>query len=88
MTDRDTLSIVTNAVSVRLDDEVQRALNTLEASGLSRSEAIRKAIVDAAAALRRNEALRAEAAVLEADEADHQEMLEVASLMESLRAPG
>ena len=59
-------------VSVRLDDEVQRALNTLEASGLSRPAAIRKPILDAAA-LRRNEALRAEVAVLEADEADCQE---------------
>jgi predicted transcriptional regulator len=79
---------VTHAVSVRLDDEVQRALNTLEASGMSRSEAIRKAILDAAAALRRKEALRAEVAVLDADEQDRQEMAEVASLMESLRAPG
>lgn len=77
-----------SAVSVRVDDEVRRALSTLEASGLSRSEAIRKAILDAAAALRRNEALRAEAAALEADEADREEMLEVATLMESLRAPG
>ncbi|MGH9090023.1 MAG: ribbon-helix-helix protein, CopG family [Acidimicrobiales bacterium] len=77
-----------SAVSVRVDDEVRRALNTLEASGLSRSEAIRKAILDAAAALRRNEALRAEVAALEADEADRREMLEVASLMESLRASG
>lgn len=79
---------MTSAVSVRLDDEVRRALSTLEASGLSRSEAIRKAILDAAAALRRNEALRAEVTALEADEADRQEMQEVASLMESLRAPG
>ncbi len=77
-----------HAVSVRLDDEVQRALNTLEASGMTRSEAIRKAILDAAAALRRKEALRAEVAVLDADEQDRQEMAEVASLMESLRAPG
>lgn len=77
-----------SAVSVRVDDDVRRALSTLEASGLSRSEAIRKAILDAAAALRRNEALRAEAAALEADEADREEMLEVATLMESLRAPG
>jgi predicted transcriptional regulator len=77
-----------NAVSVRLDDEVQRALHTLEASGMSRSEAIRKSILDAAATLRRREALRAEVAALDADEQDRQEMLEVASLMESLRAPG
>jgi len=76
------------AVSVRLDDEVQRALQTLEASGLSRSEAIRKAILDAAAALRRYEALRAEVAELEADDVDRQEMREVAQLMENLRAPG
>ena len=77
-----------HAVSVRLDEEVQRALRTLEASGLSRSEAIRKSIVDAASALRRREALRAEVAALEADEADRHEMLEVASLMESLHAEG
>jgi predicted transcriptional regulator len=79
---------MTRAVSVRLDDDVRRALRTLEATGLSRSEAIRKSILDAAAALRRNEALRAEVAALEADEADRREMQEVASLMESLHAEG
>ena len=77
---------VARAVSVRLDDEVQRALNMLEASGMSRSEAIRRSILDAASALRRKEALRSEVAELEADEKDRQEMREVASLMESLRA--
>lgn len=55
---------------------------------MSRSEAIRKSILDAATALRRREALRAEVAALEADEADRREMQEVASLMESLRAEG
>lgn len=75
-----------HAVSVRLDAEVQRALRTLEASGMSRSEAIRKSILDAAAALRRQEALRSEVAALEADEADRREIHEVATLMESLRA--
>ncbi len=75
------------AVSVRLDEEVQRALHTLEASGMNRSEAIRKSILDAASALRRKETLRIEAAALEADEEDRQEMQEVASLMERLRAP-
>ncbi|MGH9072754.1 MAG: ribbon-helix-helix protein, CopG family [Acidimicrobiales bacterium] len=79
---------MSQAVSVRLDDDVQRALRRLEALGLSRSEAIRKAILDADAALRRHEALRAEAAALEADDADRREMQEVASLMESLRAKG
>ena len=76
------------AVSVRLDDEVRRALQTLEASGLSRSEAIRKAILDAAAALRRRDALRAEVAALEDDEEDRREMLSVAALMETMCAKG
>ena len=73
---------------MRLDDEAQRALSTLESSGLSRSEAIREAILMSAAALRRKQALREEMAALEADEGDSREMLEVAALMESLRAEG
>ena len=77
-----------HAVSVRLDDEVQRALKTLEDSGLTRSDAIRKAILDAASALRRKAALKAEAAALEEDEDDRREMQEIASMMESLRAAG
>jgi predicted transcriptional regulator len=77
-----------NAVSVRLDDEVRRALHTLEASGLSRSEAIRRSILDAAASFRRKDALRAEVAALDADEQDKEEMFEVATLMENLRASG
>jgi hypothetical protein len=75
------------ALSVRLDDESLRALARLEATGLSRSQAIRKAILDAAERLRRRESVAAEAKALEADEADRQEMVEVAALMESLRAP-
>jgi len=76
------------AISVRLDDDAERALRRLEATGLSRSEAIRSALVVAAERLRHRESLAAEAAALEADEADRQEMAEVAALMESLRAPG
>jgi predicted transcriptional regulator len=79
---------MSSAVSVRIDDDVQRALLTLEASGMSRSEAIRKSILDAAAALRQKDALQAEAAELEADEEDVKEMQSVALLMERLRAPG
>ena len=75
-------------MSVRLDEEVQRALRTLEALGMSRSEAIRKSILDAAAAVRRRETLRSEVEALEADQEDRREMREVASLMESLRAEG
>jgi Arc/MetJ-type ribon-helix-helix transcriptional regulator len=75
------------AISVRLDDEAERALKRLEATGLSRSDAIRAALVAAADRLRRRHELAAEVAALEADEIDREEMLAVASLMESLRAP-
>jgi Arc/MetJ-type ribon-helix-helix transcriptional regulator len=78
---------MTQAVSVRLDDEAMRALAQLEATGKSRSEAIRTALVDAASRLRDKAALSAEVAALEADEVDRSEMLAVAELMESLRAP-
>ena len=79
---------MTVAISVRLDDEAQRALAQLEASGLSRSEAIRTALVRSAQQMRRREALRQEMAALEADEGDRREMLEVAEFMEMLRAEG
>jgi Arc/MetJ-type ribon-helix-helix transcriptional regulator len=76
------------AVSVRLDEEAMRALERLEATGKSRSEAIRAALVDAASRLNDRKALAAEVAALEADEGDRAEMLAVAELMESLRAAG
>jgi metal-responsive CopG/Arc/MetJ family transcriptional regulator len=79
---------MTVAISLRLDDEALRALNQLESAGLSRSEAIRRAIIDSAARLQKRRALAEEVAALEADEADRQEILEVAALMESMRAPG
>ena len=79
---------MTIAISVRLDDEAQRALAQLEASGLSRSEAIRTALVKSAQQVRRREALRQEMAELDADECDRREMLEVAQFMELLRAEG
>jgi Arc/MetJ-type ribon-helix-helix transcriptional regulator len=75
------------AVTVRLDAPAQRALRALEASGLSRSEAVRQGLVRAAADLRRREALRAEVADLMADEDDRAEMREIAAFMEDLRAP-
>jgi antitoxin component of RelBE/YafQ-DinJ toxin-antitoxin module len=75
------------AISVRLDDEAQQALRTLEATGLTRSEAIRSALVNAARTLRNRDDLVAEVAALEADALDRAEMLAVAEMMESLRAP-
>lgn len=78
---------MSQAVSVRLDDEALRALGRLEATGISRSEAIRRALLEAAARLENREELAREVAALEADDEDRKEMLAVAEIMESLRAP-
>lgn len=75
------------AISVRLDDDAQRALRVLEASGLTMSEAIRSSLLASAERLNRRRVLAAEAAALEADEDDRKEMLSIAELMESMRAP-
>jgi hypothetical protein len=45
-------------------------------------------VLDSASRLQRGAALAAEAAALEADEADRAEMLEVAAMMENMRAAG
>jgi Arc/MetJ-type ribon-helix-helix transcriptional regulator len=79
---------MSSAISVRLDPEALRALAQLESTGLSRSDAIRKAILDSASRLRRRAVVAAEVAALEADEGDRREMLEVADFMESMRAAG
>ena len=76
------------ALSVRLDDQASQALHQLEGTGLTRSEAIRLALVETAARHRGEQALAAEAAKLEADEDDRAEMLATARIMESLRAAG
>ena len=77
---------VAKAISVRLDDDAERALRVLEASGLTLSEAIRSSLLASAERLNRRRVLVAEAAALEADDEDRKEMLSVASLMESTRA--
>jgi antitoxin component of RelBE/YafQ-DinJ toxin-antitoxin module len=86
MTIRDTLAHMAAAISVRLDDEAQRALRVLEASGLSTSEAIRSSLIESARKVRRSIELAKEVAALEADEHDRAEMLSVATMMESMRA--
>lgn len=88
MTFSDTVVPMPEALSVRLDADAQRALARLEATGLTRSQAIRRSLIQAAARLDRREELAAEVAALEADEDDRAEMAEVAELMEGLRAPG
>jgi Arc/MetJ-type ribon-helix-helix transcriptional regulator len=74
-------------VSVRLDDEASRALAELEASGLSRSDAVRLGLVAAAKRLRDREQLAAIAAALAADDDDRAEAAAVREMMEDLRAP-
>jgi predicted transcriptional regulator len=69
------------AISVRLDDDAERALALLEATGLSRSEAIRRALIEEASRQRRSSALAAEAAALESDRDDRAEMRAVAEFM-------
>jgi Arc/MetJ-type ribon-helix-helix transcriptional regulator len=86
MTICDTMGVMGQAISVRLDAEATRALRALEAAGISRSEAIRAALIESARRVRRRSELAAEVAALEADESDRAEMLAVAGLMESLRA--
>jgi Arc/MetJ-type ribon-helix-helix transcriptional regulator len=77
---------VAKSISVRLDDEAQHALRTLEATGLSQSEAIRSALLASAHRLNARSELAAEVAALEADEADRAEMLSIAAMMDSIRA--
>jgi Arc/MetJ-type ribon-helix-helix transcriptional regulator len=78
---------MTEAISVRLDDDTVRALNELEATGLNRSEAVRAALVAAASRLRDRQRLAEEVAALEADADDRALLRDVADMMEDLRAP-
>jgi hypothetical protein len=72
--------------SVRLED-ARRALAELEATGITRSEAVRRGLV-AAQRLRDRQRLIDEVAALAEDEQDLAEAAEVAAMMEDLRAPG
>jgi Arc/MetJ-type ribon-helix-helix transcriptional regulator len=78
---------MSDLISVRLDDDARRALAELEATGLSRSEAVRHGLVAAAQRLRDRQRLIDEVAELAVDEADRAEAAEVAATMEDLRAP-
>ena len=75
-------------ISIRLDVQAQRSLRVLEASGLTRSEAIRKGLSIAADQLRRMDVIRQEAEMVASDQQDRHEMLEIAAFMESLRVEG
>ena len=73
-------------VSLRLDAEAAGALDQLTSDGMSRSDAIRDAILETARR-RRSEALRAAAEAAAADPADRAEAKAVLEFMESLDEP-
>lgn len=84
MTKRDTLLLVAEAISLRLDDQTRRALSRLQQTGLSQSEAVRQAILDAATALNEPTRLAAEIAALDANPKDLSESKRLAEFMELL----
>jgi Arc/MetJ-type ribon-helix-helix transcriptional regulator len=75
------------AISVRLDDEAVSALRVLENSGLSRSDAIRHALVSTARRASEREALRREVEAVAANEEDRREMALILEHMEELSEP-
>ena len=88
MTSRDTFpGVAERAISLRLDEQARRALDELMASGLSQSEAIRRALVDSARRSRPCMSLAAEAMMLAANEDDRREVAEVRGFMDELSAP-
>jgi Arc/MetJ-type ribon-helix-helix transcriptional regulator len=84
MTNRDTLTLVSDSISLRLDDQTRRALLRLQQTGLSQSEAVRQAILDAAHALSEPTRLAAEIAALDANPKDRAESKRLAEFMELL----
>jgi len=87
MTERDTLTVVPDrAISVRLDPDADAALDQLVASGLTQSQAMRLALVEAARRRAGDSSLAAEAARLAANEADRREIADVRAFMDELRA--
>jgi hypothetical protein len=74
-------------VSVHLDDAALRALRELESLGMTRSVAVRTALIATAKRVRSSKGLRAEASAIESDDDDRREMLAVSATMAALRSP-
>ena len=82
MTNRDTVAgMVERAISVRLDEEAQRALDKLIGSGMSQSKAIRYALIQTADRQRPRMSLSAEAMMLAANEEDRRIKVELLEFM-------
>ena len=87
MTKCDTICAVPDrAISVRLDPDSDAALDQLVASGLTQSQAMRLALVEAARRRAGDSSLAAEAARLAADESDRREIADVRAFMDEPRA--
>jgi len=80
------LVVPDRAISVRLDPDADAALDQLVASGLTQSQALRLALVEAARRRAGDSSLAAEAARLAADETDRREIADVRAFMDELRA--
>ncbi|WP_372698790.1 hypothetical protein [Arthrobacter sp. JSM 101049] len=74
-----------STLTIRTDIEVERALDVLTSEGLSRSEAVRMAILDAERA-RRRARLRVEAESLRNDPEDVAASRELAAELDAARA--
>lgn len=83
----DTLLAVEKAISIRLDDEAQRALGALTATGRKQSEVVREALIELAHRQDRV-SLVAEVERLNADPRDRAEKAQIGRLMDALRAKG
>jgi hypothetical protein len=71
-------------LSVRLDEEALEALDVVAAGGLTQSQAIRTALLEAAA---RRRDLAAEAQRLAQDESDREELRHIRASMDEISAP-
>jgi Arc/MetJ-type ribon-helix-helix transcriptional regulator len=72
------------SIHVRLDDVSVAALDVVRADGLSDSEAVRRALREAAARRRSRSALTAEVRRLAEDQADREEMTFIREQMSAL----
>jgi hypothetical protein len=75
---------VSRALHVRLDHDSEAALGTLRAEGLTDSQAVRLALVEARSHRRRRAALREEASRLTADATDRRELAALAAELDAL----
>jgi hypothetical protein len=89
MTDRDTIRLVPErALSVRLDAEADAALDVLVREGMTQSQAIRAALVEAARRRTGDLSLAAEAARLADDARDRRVIADIRAFMDDPDAPG